>query len=130
MEQLSICSFLLNGHDYHLYIYDHVKNIPAGTVIRDANEVLPAARIFQYKHRPSYAGFANLFRYKLLFERGGWWVDTDTICLKAFDFHDEYVFSTQKNLLACHGHSLTEGSGYFRILGNVACTIAVVNVFP
>lgn len=97
MEQLSISSFLQNGHDYHLYVYDEVKNIPAGTVVRNANEILPAARIFQYKHRPSYAGFSNYFRYKLLLERGGWWADTDTVCLKAFDFPDEYVFSSQIN---------------------------------
>jgi mannosyltransferase OCH1-like enzyme len=97
MEQLSISSFLANGHDYHLYVYDEVKNVPAGVVIRDAGEILPAAQIFQYKHRPSYAGFSNCFRYKLLLERGGWWVDTDTICLKAFDFAEEYVFSTEIN---------------------------------
>jgi hypothetical protein len=55
MEQLSISSFLQNGHDYHLYVYDEVKNVPAGTVVRNANEILPAVRIFQYKDRPSYA---------------------------------------------------------------------------
>ena len=63
----------------------------------DASEILPSSRIFQYKGRPSYAGFANFFRYKLLLERGGWWADTDTICLKPFDFPDEYVFSTEIN---------------------------------
>lgn len=96
MEQLSVASFLRNGHEYHLYVYDDIKNIPAGTVIRDASEILPASRIFQYKDFPTYAGFANFFRYKLLLERGGWWVDTDTICLKAFDFHDKHVFATEK----------------------------------
>src|SRR4051794_38380380 len=95
MEQLSIASFLHNGHEYHLYVYDAVKNVPAGTVIDDANEILPASRIFQYKHQASYAGFANFFRYKLLLDRGGWWVDTDVICLKHFDFADEYVFATE-----------------------------------
>ncbi len=95
MEQLSISSFLINGHDYHLYVYDDVKNIPPGTVVRNASEILPADRIFQYKRSPSYAGFANFFRYKLLFERGGWWTDTDTVCLKPFEFPEEYVFSSQ-----------------------------------
>jgi len=97
MEQLSISSFLLNGHDYHLYVYEDVKYIPAGTVVMDASEILPASRIFQYKHRPSYAGFSNFFRYKLLLERGGWWADSDTICLKPFDFPAEYVFSSEIN---------------------------------
>jgi mannosyltransferase OCH1-like enzyme len=95
MEQLSIASFLQNGHEYHLYVYDAVKNVPASTVVRDANEILPASRIFQYKHQASYAGFANFFRYKLLLERGGWWVDTDVICLKRFDFTDDYVFASE-----------------------------------
>ena len=95
MEQLSLVSFLQNGHEYHLYVYDEPKNIPAGTVIKDANEILPAASIFQYQHSPSYAGFANFFRYKLILERGGWWADTDTICLKPFNFPEPYVFSSE-----------------------------------
>jgi hypothetical protein len=96
MEQLSVASFMRHGHEYHLYIYDDVKNIPAGTVIRDASEILPASRIFQYKHFPTYAGFSNFFRYKLLLERGGWWIDTDTVCLKPFDFAEEHVFCSEE----------------------------------
>ncbi|MGH8508420.1 MAG: glycosyltransferase [Gammaproteobacteria bacterium] len=95
MEQLSVSSFLLNGHEYHLYVYDEPKNIPLGTVVKDANEILPSSRVFQYKRHPTYAGFANFFRYKLLLDRGGWWTDTDTICLKPFDFPEEYVFSSE-----------------------------------
>jgi mannosyltransferase OCH1-like enzyme len=95
MERLSIASFLQNGHEYHLYVYNELKNIPAGTVIKDANEILSSSRIFQYKHQKTYAGFANFFRYKLLLERGGWWADTDVICLKPFDFSEEHVFATE-----------------------------------
>jgi mannosyltransferase OCH1-like enzyme len=95
MEQLSISSFLMNGHDYHLYVYDEVKNIPPGTSVKDASEILPSASIFQYKQYPTYAGFANFFRYKLLLEQGGWWIDTDTICLKPFDFPEQHVFSSE-----------------------------------
>ena len=97
MEQLSIASFLRNKHQYHLYTYAELENVPAGTVIRDANEILPASQIFQYKDRPSYAGFSNFFRYKLLLERGGWWVDSDLVCLRPFDFSEEYVFSSELN---------------------------------
>lgn len=95
MEQLSLSSFLKNGHEYHLYVYDEVKNVPAGTTVKDGNEILPASDIFQYTGRPSYAGFSNFFRYKLLLERGGWWADTDTVCLKPFDFSEDYVFSSE-----------------------------------
>ena len=95
MEQLSIASFLRNGHEYHLYVYEDVKNVPSGATIRDGNEILPAAKIFQYKEQASYAGFSNFFRYKLVLECGGWWVDTDTICLRPFEFEEEYVFSSE-----------------------------------
>ena len=95
MEQMSLASFLANGHEYHLFVYDDVKNVPAGTTLKDANEILPSSSVFQYTGRPSYAGFANFFRYKLLLERGGWWADTDTVCLKRFDFPDVYVFSSE-----------------------------------
>jgi hypothetical protein len=97
MERLSVASFLANGHEYHLYVYDDVKAIPEGAVVRDAGEILPASMIFQYKHSKSYAGFANFFRYKLLLERGGWWVDSDIICLKPFSFTEEYVFASERN---------------------------------
>jgi mannosyltransferase OCH1-like enzyme len=95
MEQLSISSFLHNGHEFHLYVYDEPRNIPNGTVVKDGEEILPASMIFQYKQYPSYAGFANFFRYKMLLERGGWWSDMDTVCLKPFDFPEAHVFSTE-----------------------------------
>lgn len=102
MEQLSVTSFLANGHEYHLYVYDEMRNVPLGTVVKDACEILPASSIFQYKHQASYAGFANFFRYKLLGERGGWWADTDIVCLKPFDFADEHVFSSE----VCRGEEV------------------------
>ena len=95
MEQLGISSYLANGHDFHLYVYDPVANVPQGTTVCDASDILPRSRIFQYARHASYAGFANFFRYKLLADRGGWWSDTDSVCLKPFDFDAEYVFSSE-----------------------------------
>ena len=95
MEQLSICSYLANGHTYHLYVYDHVRGVPQGVVLRDAAEIVSKERIFRYPEHNSYAGFSNLFRYALLLEKGGWWSDTDTICLKPYDFQSDHVFSSE-----------------------------------
>jgi hypothetical protein len=69
--------------------------LPKGAVARDANEILPASRIFQYADFKSYAGFSNFFRYKLLLERGEWWVDTDIVCLRPFEFAAPYVFASE-----------------------------------
>lgn len=97
MERLCIRSFLANGHGFDLYTYGPVEGVPPGVVLRDANEILPESRIFRYSNRDSVAGFANYFRYKLLLERGGWWVDTDVICLKPFDFSGDSVFASERS---------------------------------
>ena len=84
-----------HGHEYHLYTYGSVANIPPGTRLRDAREVLPESLIFRYTKHPSYAGFANYFRYRLLLDGGGWWVDIDAVCLRPFDFSEDYVFGSE-----------------------------------
>jgi hypothetical protein len=112
LERLSIASFLANGHAFHLYAYDPIDGVPEGTRVLPAEAILPRSRIFRYREPAygrlaklrsrvfgaklgSYAGFANLFRFKLLLEKGGWWVDLDTVCLRPFDFPGEYVFSSE-----------------------------------
>jgi hypothetical protein len=95
LERLSIQSFLDYGHEYHLYVYQDLSDLPAGAVARDANEILPASQIFQYRERKSYAAFANVFRYKLLHERGGVWADADIIALRPLDLADEHAFASE-----------------------------------
>ncbi len=98
MERLSIKSFLGHGHEYHLYAYDEIKNIPSGTIIKDGNEILPENEIFTYSFgegKGSVSAFSNFFRYKLLYDKGGWWADTDMICVKPFDFESKYVFASE-----------------------------------
>ena len=95
MERLSIASFLANGHGFLLYVYDEIDGVPSGARVLDASRILPRSRIFRYQGNGSLAGFSNFFRYKMLLEEGGWWVDLDTVCLKAFDFDAEYVISSE-----------------------------------
>ncbi len=95
MERMCINSFLRNGHRFHLFVYSDVKNIPAGTVVKDGEEVLPASAIFRYRDNGSYSGFSNFFRYELLWKYGGWWVNLDTICLRPFQFADDYVIGSE-----------------------------------
>jgi len=95
LEILAIKSFLANGHKFELYCYEDIQGVPEGTILIDANEIIPKDKIWTYDNG-SLAGFSNNFRYNLLYEKGGWWVDMDTICLKPFDFDSDYVFSTEK----------------------------------
>ncbi len=95
-EILSIRSFLANGHEYHLYVYDDIGPVPAGTIIKDARIILDV----EHAHRDrfgTYCFLSDKFRYKLLMSRGGWWVDTDIICVKPFNISDDYFFCYMNN---------------------------------
>lgn len=99
LERLSIASFLDAGHAYHLYTYEDVDGVPAGVTVRDAGEILPREKI--YRHRSgSLALFADEFRWELLRARGGWWVDTDMLCVRPFEFGEELVFGRETDQLA------------------------------
>lgn len=108
LEQLCIRSFLHHGHPFHLYTYGNVEGVPEATVLQDANEIIKESEIFFYGPEAgvgqgSVAVFANLFRYKLLASKGNWWVDTDVICLKPFEFPQDFVVGRS------YGGTLTNG---------------------
>ena len=92
LERMALASYVAHKHEVHLYTYAPV-DAPPGVCVLDGREILPESEIFTYAGE-SYAGFADMFRWKLLLERGGWWVDTDTICLRALNFPADYVFSS------------------------------------
>lgn len=98
LERLAIRSFLAQGIPYELYCYDKPYGVPEGTHLRNAAEIIPPEQIFTYRSgfgRGSYSAFSNVFRYRLLHDRGGWWVDTDVVCLRPFVFAEDYVFATE-----------------------------------
>lgn len=98
MERLAMRSHLHCGHEYHLWTYTPLI-VPEGVVVEDANEILPQSEVFAYRigaEAGSVSAFSNLFRYKLLLERGGWWCDSDVVALKRFDFDEPYVFACER----------------------------------
>src|SRR5262249_34709829 len=115
MEQLSICSFLHNGYNFHLYTYTDVANIPSGTTVRDAAEILPENWItrFRYSDSPSPSPFSNLFRYKLLNEKGGIWVDLDVICLRRFSLKHDYCFPFTSGMIMFNRDPSWSVDGWF-----------------
>lgn len=102
LELLTLHSFVNHGHIFQLWLYDEVENtLPEGVIRKDANTIIPKRNIFRKKSsdpkhgvgKGSYGSpFSDLFRYKLLYEIGGWWVDMDVTCLKPFEFDNPYFF--------------------------------------
>jgi len=98
-EWLSMKSFVDHGHRYTLYTYRELE-VPTGVELRDASAILPENRMFFYAVGPgrgSVAGFSNLFRYRLLHDHGGWWVDADVTCLSAEIPEPEIFFGRQRD---------------------------------
>lgn len=102
MERLCVNSFMHNGHEFHLYVYGEIDNIPMGVVLKDANEIIPSSKIFK-DDRDGVASFSDWFRYKLLYDRGGWWVDMDAVCMRYLDIEDDYCFATENVDCATNG---------------------------
>ena len=108
IELLTIKSFLYHGHDFHLWVYDKIETpLPNGVIINDANTIIPAKDIIVRKYNDPVTGvgkgsvgapFSDMFRYKLLYEQGGWWVDMDVTCLKPLDFDTPYFFRDHMSL--------------------------------
>ncbi len=81
-------SFLRIGHPIHLYCYTKPTGIPSGVTLYRASDILSEDKIFLHSSTSgagtgSVAGFADMFRYKLLYELGGYWTDTDMFCLRS-----------------------------------------------
>ena len=84
LARACIGSFLVRGHAFRLYCYRPPDNVPAGCELADAADILPESQVIHYSRGPgkgSVSLFSNMFRYRLLHEAGGWWVDTDMFCL-------------------------------------------------
>jgi hypothetical protein len=85
-EMFCLKSFIDHGHKVHLYTFEPQLDVPEGVLTYDASKVIGRDRFFTYESgdgKGSPAGFANLFRYRLLAEKGGWWIDTDVVCLSS-----------------------------------------------
>lgn len=82
LSQLCIQSFLDHGHAFQLFTYRDYDNIPLGTHVRDARDILPEESIFRDASHHSLAPFSDWFRMKWLAEEGGFWVDMDIVCLR------------------------------------------------
>lgn len=96
LERLCIASFVRHNIAYNLYVYDEPVRPPPGVVLKDAATILPRDKIFRYSagefNRGSIAGFTNLFRYTLIQQLGGWWVDTDVCLVSPFECDQEEVY--------------------------------------
>ena len=97
LEKLCINSWIKNGHEFHLWLYDDME-VPKGVDVENANHIVSLHEFFTYDEGVSIGtavAFSNLFRAQLLYQRCGLYTDLDVLCLKPYDFNKRFVFSEQ-----------------------------------
>lgn len=91
VEIICMKSFIRAGYELCLWTYGTVANCPEGVRIENAREIIPESDIF-LNTKGSYAGFSDLFRYAVLFELGGLYVDTDVVAFMRADQLPSFPF--------------------------------------
>lgn len=96
LEYISYSSFLNNGFEYWLYTYEDVAGLPQKVIQKDANEILDK-KLIQFDKNGSIGGFSDLFRWTLMYKKGGVYVDSDVVCLKPFEIEANSVAGQLNN---------------------------------
>ena len=87
IQKLCWNSFSNFHSNINIWCYDEIKDYEK--FCKDANQIIPQDELF-YNNNPwgdinkkeLITPFADMFRYKLMNDIGGWYVDSDMICLK------------------------------------------------
>lgn len=96
ISRCCLTSFIKQGHSVYLHTYGDIQDLPQGITICDANKIIKKEKIFRHKHTGSYAIFADIFRYELLKNVNGIYVDCDVYCLKPLTIPEHgYLFGLE-----------------------------------
>lgn len=106
LEQLTIKLLQSHGHEVHLWSYNPISNVPEGTILNNAEEILPRSTIFTYNGKPlhgipnggigSLSHWSDQFQLSLLDKKGGIYIQLDVACIKPLNFNTEYAFVEHK----------------------------------
>lgn len=87
IQKLCWNSFLKFHDSINIWSYDKIQGYE--NFCKDANQIISQDKFFysnnpwgNVKKKELITPFADIFRYKLLNDVGGWYVDSDMICLK------------------------------------------------
>ena len=88
LEWACLSSFVTHGAQFELFTDDLSRRVPTGVTLRSSQELL-GRKTYRYgprsgSHNGSLAMSADIARLRALQRFGGWWVDTDVLCLKSF----------------------------------------------
>ncbi len=100
LEINCIKSHLRVGHIFILYVYNDVGNIPDGTIVEDGRDILHESYLGKGDNF-GYYPFSDIFRFNLLYKKGGYWVDLDLYATRNWtelDNNYEYIFASERTI--------------------------------
>ena len=100
-------SMLAAGHPVKVWTYSPRKLEflgSRGVQIAPAEEVVPRGLFERILSRSEIRYFSDIFRYAVLYEHGGLWMDTDVVLLRPFPFRGDYFFNLQWRAGAANEH--------------------------
>jgi hypothetical protein len=100
VERACIRSVLAQGHRLVLWHYGPLKGVPEGVELADGDEVVPRERLFRHVPSASWALFSNLFRYCMLQQARGLWLDSDMYLLRPIPWDGSPLFGLGESGLA------------------------------
>jgi hypothetical protein len=89
-----MASFPHVGARLRVYSYDPACEVPSGVELADARAICPNETLvgrYIADGKSSLAKFSDLFRYRMIWQTGLCWVDTDMLCLRRPDFSSSPV---------------------------------------
>ncbi|MEL7116414.1 MAG: glycosyltransferase family 2 protein, partial [Pseudomonadota bacterium] len=96
IEQVCLKSFVDHGHRMILYTYGEVQHVPPGVEVMDANLIFPNDNYIVHAKSGSPAVHADAFRYRMIELQNVVWVDADMLCVRPWDFKDQWIFGWEK----------------------------------
>jgi len=96
-------SVLRQGHRLVLWHYFPLEGVPEGVELRDGDEVVPRERLFRHRPSGSWSLFSNLFRYRLLQQDAGLWLDCDAYLVRPLEPAGGYLMGCDSNALVAAG---------------------------
>ncbi|TPM26964.1 glycosyltransferase [Mesorhizobium sp. B2-3-5] len=86
------------GHPVRVWSYSPNKLeflLPLGIEVRAADDVMPRTLFERIVAGSEIRYFSDAFRYAVLYEHGGLWMDCDVVMLRPFPFRGDYFFNLQ-----------------------------------
>lgn len=86
------------GHPVQVWSYSPSKLnflLEYGVELRDAADVIPKEFFDRVVSKAEIRYFSDIFRYAVLYEHGGLWMDGDVIMVRPFGFRGRYFFNLQ-----------------------------------